>query len=112
MKKTHTFTEYSSLRVKGSTVLFLMPFLPLDKRLFLHEVNTCNIPCDPMYALDTVESQTIDVETYFPTAMTATTVYLAMLEDRQLLAHVSSRVKFLLDRQVECWKLNPTENFG
>lgn len=33
----HTFTEYSSLRVKGSTVRFLIPFLPLDRRLFLNE---------------------------------------------------------------------------
>lgn len=30
-----TFTEYSSFLVKGSTVLFFAPFLPLDKRLFL-----------------------------------------------------------------------------
>jgi hypothetical protein len=33
----HTFTEYSSLRVKGSTVRFLIPFLPLDRRLFLND---------------------------------------------------------------------------
>lgn len=32
---SHTFTEYSSFREKGSTVLFFTPFLPLDKRLFL-----------------------------------------------------------------------------
>lgn len=30
-----TLMEYSSLREKGSTVLFLIPFLPFDKRLFL-----------------------------------------------------------------------------
>ena len=29
-------TEYQSLRVKGSWVLFLRPFLPLDNLLFLH----------------------------------------------------------------------------
>lgn len=31
----HTLIEYSSLRVKGSTVRFLIPFLPLERRLFL-----------------------------------------------------------------------------
>jgi hypothetical protein len=35
----HTFTEYSSLRVKGSTVRFLIPFLPFERRLFLSEKN-------------------------------------------------------------------------
>lgn len=34
-----TFTEYSSFLEKGSTVLFLIPFLPLERRLFLKEVN-------------------------------------------------------------------------
>jgi len=28
--------EYQSLRENGSTVFFLMPFLPLDNLLFLH----------------------------------------------------------------------------
>ncbi len=30
-------TEYQSFRVKGSTALFLRPFLPLERRLFLRE---------------------------------------------------------------------------
>ena len=33
-----TFTEYQSFLVKGSCVLFLRPFLPLDNRLFLEPV--------------------------------------------------------------------------
>jgi hypothetical protein len=31
----HTLTEYQSLRVKGSWVFFLRPFLPFERRLFL-----------------------------------------------------------------------------
>lgn len=31
----HTLTEYQSLRVNGSCVLFLSPFLPFERRLFL-----------------------------------------------------------------------------
>lgn len=31
--------EYQSLRVKGSTVFFLRPFLPLERRLFLPAVS-------------------------------------------------------------------------
>lgn len=31
----HTLIEYQSLRVKGSTVFFLRPFLPFDNLLFL-----------------------------------------------------------------------------
>lgn len=34
-----TLTEYSSFLEKGSTVLFLIPFLPLDKRLFLEIIS-------------------------------------------------------------------------
>ena len=30
---------YQSLRVKGSTALFLRPFLPFERRLFLQEVS-------------------------------------------------------------------------
>ena len=33
-----TFTEYQSLRVKGSCVLFLSPFLPFERRLFLQRL--------------------------------------------------------------------------
>ena len=32
-----TFTENQSLRVNGSCVLFLRPFLPLERRLFLKQ---------------------------------------------------------------------------
>ena len=35
----NTFTEYSSFLEKGSTVLFLIPFLPFDKRLFLEDIS-------------------------------------------------------------------------
>jgi hypothetical protein len=31
----HTLIEYQSLRVKGSTVFFLRPFLPFESLLFL-----------------------------------------------------------------------------
>lgn len=31
----HTLTEYQSLRVNGSWVFFLRPFLPFERRLFL-----------------------------------------------------------------------------
>lgn len=33
-KKPGALMSYHSLRVKGSTTFFLMPFLPFDKRLF------------------------------------------------------------------------------
>ena len=34
-----TLIEYQSLRVNGSTVFFLRPFLPLESLLFLQTIN-------------------------------------------------------------------------
>ena len=36
----HTLTWYQSLRVKGSIVFFLRPFLPFERRLFLQSRQT------------------------------------------------------------------------
>lgn len=45
----HTLTEYQSLRVKGSWVLFLRPFLPFERRLFLRQLLAPGTPwnCHP-----------------------------------------------------------------
>ena len=67
LKVEGALTEYQSFRVKGSWVLFLRPFLPFDKRLFL-------IVCE-------WAGRRIKVEyAHLPTAMIAT---YSISDDRQ-----------------------------
>lgn len=61
----NTFTEYQSLRVKGSCVLFFRPFFPFESRLFLSMQSAITF-CEHRGA------NLARVTTYFPTAMIAT----------------------------------------
>lgn len=91
-------TEYSSLREKGSTVLFLIPFLPFDRRLFLkHETDQPNSFDVDIQAVadgefdeypDCNEAEGLPMSNggesaYFPTAMFASRVYLSVVKKRQ-----------------------------
>ena len=57
-----TLTEYQSLRVKGSCVLFLRPFLPLERRLFLRQISVLTRRLSLMHLK-------VKEITHFPTAM-------------------------------------------
>lgn len=62
---TPTLTEYQSLRVKGSWVLFLSPFLPFERRLFLIRISAYCALFLTVFCKDEREM------TDFPTAMIA-----------------------------------------
>lgn len=102
-------TEYSSLREKGSTVLFLIPFLPFDRRLFLkHETDQPNSFDVDIQAVadgefdeypDCNEAEGLPMSNggesaYFPTAMFASRVYLSVVKKdrRRVSLHGARRV--------------------
>lgn len=100
-------TEYSSLREKGSTVLFLIPFLPFDRRLFLKgetgQPNSFDVDIQAVAhgefdeypgcnGADELPMSNAGKSTYFPTAMFASRVYLSVVKkDRRRVSHHGAR---------------------
>ncbi len=84
-----TLTWYQSLRVKGSIVFFLRPFLPFERRLFLSSSQTLFFEYLRLHhvavafhriAIISIESREL---THFPTAMIAISYLVAGLYCRE-----------------------------